>query len=94
MARDIETAIERLTDELVDGAGDDRSPDELAYATVSDIRLILSANREMREMLTNLVAAVAFTETDGRRSYGIKPQSFPPAYQAARSALTTQRGKK
>jgi hypothetical protein len=52
----------------------------------SDIRLILSANREMREALLNIDAC-------SQHSYGFSDFSMRRRCgQIARSALTTQRG--
>lgn len=92
MADELQRATERLTDELVDGAGDERSPAELAYATVSDIRLILSANREMREEIE--VAAVHIQLAAGwlreAGDDGQRANTLLNASNRARSALSTK----
>jgi hypothetical protein len=102
---ELESAVERLeavlSSEWFLGEGADSA---LGFVSFADLRLILSANREMREALEQSTITLRMlkrnVETEIKRHDGLfRWEGVPEAIQvridqaeAARSALTTQRG--
>ena len=84
---DLITALKKYVSELEGGP-----ISFMAEMAEPNARLIAAAP-ELLEALESLVDAIGFSEgPDGRKSYGIKPQSFPLAFRAARTAIRKARG--
>jgi hypothetical protein len=85
---ELERAVERLTAvSNVNG-----SCPGWGVVRQEDLRLILSANREMRESLDEmLVIAALYLSSGDKTARRLKDAEFGPAMARARSALTTQR---